>query len=430
MKKNIAIVFSLLLIVFLVAILILSGQKVKEKQKVSTRAAGNGKVAVYLLSDKTSLSPGETVAVSVWFRNTTSSDILQLNVGETDIVFDQAVFSAAFAGNNPCNQSFLYNAQKKTITVGDVYIVCSLGGGDPLISLTPGQSLKLADFNLTVLANAGAGSTQLNFAKTNVPDAGDPINLTDLSDAGTNMNLTVLGSNPTATPTTPVVATITPTVTQGVPSLTPEPTATVTPEPSPTVPVATPTDLPNTFNSNILLKLKGVDQTNLLDINNYRNVTNPRILYRIYKKGDPSDFVEVNTPAVYRLSDAVYAIYLDNVPDRFQTDAIILLKGEKHIRAKFCALNQTLRCSAIDELNGGINFTNNGTVDLTGYPLLPGDTNQDGVLNGVDLGDMINNQFVIAPPDRNLQFDLNYDGYVTGVDYGLMLNSMVVFDDE
>lgn len=426
MQKKLGIILSILIIILLLLVFVISKIQISQTQKVRTKAAGNGKIAIYFLSDKTTLNPGGVAAVSVWFKNTTASETLQLNVGEVDVNFNQNIFTASFVGPNPCNQSFLYNAQKKTVSAGDVYIVCSLGGGDPLISLAPGATIKLADFNLTAASGAAGGATQLSFAKTNIPNAGDPVNLTDLSDGGTNMNLTITGGNPTATVTPPAGATATPTK---MPTVTPTPTTPVVSSPTPS-----PTAIPNTFNKTILFNAKGVLVSTDQSVNDYRNGAGKiSMKITIYNRDNISLTTGEKTYVATYISTGnlagVYRVSLLNVPNDFLTNAIMLVKADKHLRIKFCHIGQSQRCDRTMESTQGINFSSGDDLSFIQYALLPGDVNQDGVLNGVDV-DLMIKEFAKDPPSRNVKYDLNYDGVVNGADYALMLGSMSVYDDE
>jgi hypothetical protein len=189
MNKNLVLLLLGLIVVLLVFAIFVTQKQTKESGEV--QIASQKKVDVYFSSEKTSLKANEFLNVSVMMKNTSKTESVQVNVGEVDVSFDSQVFSASLVGNNPCNPNFLYNVQQKMIKPGDVYIVCSLGGGDPLKSLAPGEIMKLADFNLTLNPGAIAGPTRLTFVKTNIPNAGDPSNLGNLSENGVTMELAV-----------------------------------------------------------------------------------------------------------------------------------------------------------------------------------------------------------------------------------------------
>jgi hypothetical protein len=200
MNKNLVLILLGIIVVLLVFAILFSQKQKKENgdvQKVSSESSQNVQIAkqkkvdIYFASEKTSVKANEFLNVSVMMKNTSINDSVQVNVGEVDVNFDSQVFSASIVGNNPCNPSFLYNVQQKMIKPGDIYIVCSLGGGDPLKSLAPGETMKLADFILTLNPGAIAGPTRLTFVKTNVPNAGDLANLGNLSENGVMMEFSV-----------------------------------------------------------------------------------------------------------------------------------------------------------------------------------------------------------------------------------------------
>jgi hypothetical protein len=107
----------------------------------------------------------------------------------------------------------------------------------------------------------------------------------------------------------------------------------------------------------------------------------------------------------------------------------IQVKGAKHVAVQFCKqTGQTAPC-AINESMAPTSYS----FDFTGITLPPGDLNQDGTLNTMDikavadiLGKLRSSQ---TATDKSLA-DVNYDGTVDGFDLSLILQSLATRHDE
>lgn len=114
----------------------------------------------------------------------------------------------------------------------------------------------------------------------------------------------------------------------------------------------------------------------------------------------------------------------------------LYLKGEKHIRARYCSVNSILtRCSGSASSTDGIMIDNQGgTYDLTNYSLEPGDVYvQDGIADYRDFRKIIT---LMSKPTTSLTDtdkltgDLNYDGVINIRDAFLMRQSLSVRQDD
>lgn len=424
-NKNLVIFSAFLVFIVLTVVFIVLQMQIPQTQKIKTKATGSGAVEVLLFPASQSLQPNEAITVNVVLKNVTNDPLkgfsspqnFQLNTAGVDLQFDQNVFTVS---DIFCNSSFLSNVAKAEAT-DKIYLTCMSSGGN-MKSLDAGQQVNLGSFVLTVKSSAANGASTLAFTRTLVPNAGDE-SYADLSDSGTSGIYTVINGGPTLTPTVTVTPSLTPTATL-TPTITPSLTPTVTLTP-------TATGSPNTFNKTFILKLRDVDLTQNQAINDYRlssaGVVNAN--WTMYTKGNVSDMVTGTATLAYNSQTGTYSMNLINIPDKYLTNSILLVKANKHLRAKFCSNTQSSRCTWQNEQAGGLNLSGSQALNLSMYPLLPGDTNQDGVLNGQDLVEMLIQQATF-PSARNLRFDLNYDGIVNGADYGSMLSSMIVYDDE
>ncbi len=113
------------------------------------------------------------------------------------------------------------------------------------------------------------------------------------------------------------------------------------------------------------------------------------------------------------------------------TNYSIYIKGPKHLQVKICDSSPRDNVNNNDIL-GIYKCGNVGQVllrqgennyDFTGIYMLPGDINQDGVLNNIDYGllDSCFNWNIGADPNGQCsQADLNFDGAVNLMDKGLL----------
>lgn len=291
---------------------------------------------------------------------------------------------------------------------------------------------KIATITFTTLKNTSTSDLIFDFTPGGINDS--------------NIVLCVKGTvnYPPGTPT-PTVAPAGIDVLGGVTNLNfsvgtvaPDTTLTLTPTPTGSnaaSPTPTPTNMPNTFTGAITFQLKGVESKSDQATIDYRNNNPVSVNYLIYDKNNSSINISGRQAAHFTPSSPVtYSLIINNIPDAMRTNAIIWLKADKHLAARICTIGQTSsKCNLNSTPTEGISFMGLPgaplTADLGSYPLSPGDVNQDGVLNGVDVVEMLT-ELAKVPSDRNLRYDLNYDGVVIGEDYALMLNSMSVYEDE
>lgn len=106
----------------------------------------------------------------------------------------------------------------------------------------------------------------------------------------------------------------------------------------------------------------------------------------------------------------------------------ILLKGPFHLTAKFCIDQQKTQITNDSLCN--INLKDGQIYDFSEYPILPGDINEDGVINGIDYSNLklsLNSGDDIFCGKNN---DLNIDGSVNSIDGNLLKNHFSQQEDE
>lgn len=436
--------FTLVVIVFLAVVLVLAYFFVTSRKKVGEyRSKAAGEISVFVSPSSQTVNPGvgNQATVQVKVKNITGAQINNLKVVSATLRFGQSItniFTVAEA-DIVCDPT-LSTKTPSSITGTTIYFTCA-NMGTPF-SLNSQEEKTIASINLHLVSGAPSSATiNVSVEEPIIPDQ----NLNNLGGIGLGATITIGGGGPTNTPT--------PTTPAGQPTNTPTKTPTPTRTPTPTIPAGQPTNTPtpttpavtntpsptptgaaNTFSKTLLFALKGVGASSDQTINNYRNGAGKASMkITIYNRDNLSLSTGAQTyDATYITTGnetGLYRVNLINVPNSFLTNAIILVKADRHLGAKFCYVGQAQRCDAATEKTQSVNFSTGDTLVFSQYPLLPGDVDQNGVLNGADLISM-QNELKRDPTVRDNKYDLNYDGIVRFDDYNLMQDSMVVFDDE
>ncbi len=185
----------------------------------------------------------------------------------------------------------------------------------------------------------------------------------------------------------------------------------------------------------LIFKVNGVEKSSSSEINRYRNSEGSlKVKLQFFNKDDINDKSGVQErTALYRPDDGLYQVEV-NVPEKYKINSILKVKGNKHLRMKFCRNDQADRCTESDEAVG-MNFSGEGPVNLQAYPLLPGDVagkDGDGQDQKLDSWDITRILSKLEEPaaSRNRLYDLNYDNIVDIEDLYSMIRSMVRYDDE
>jgi len=369
-----ALVFTLPLALFLT----------REKQEIRKRAEETRKEIVLSLNPQTNneTNPwpvGHEQTINIKMRNITPNKTLRFRVVGLALNFNPQVFEIQTSDLRCASPFVIAGGNASRVENNLLSLVCYVppagtGPSDPQ-SLTPGAEVNVGSFKVKVKQNPPGRSTNIAFARTNIPEEGSLEDLSKFGDAGIYY---ITGAQVTGTPT-------------ATPTPTPAPTSTITPTPT-FVPTSTPTPTmaPNTARLTFKIKFQLITSSRSRKLNK-----NVRV---ILKQGNIEKYREVIEVASDQ--NAVYSGTLVNItPGTYD----ILIKGWAHLQKKFQNIT----------LNEGENV-----VDWSGTPLIVGDT------YGNDLGDnkiqmedvtavianWIQNSTPVTP--TNLKYDLDDNGFI------------------
>ncbi len=105
----------------------------------------------------------------------------------------------------------------------------------------------------------------------------------------------------------------------------------------------------------------------------------------------------------------------------------IRIKGPLHLTSRMCLNNQNTKLDEITSCEISLKDTNTTVYNFSNYALLPGDINQDGVVNSSDYSLLKNNLNTTSA--CNLTPDLNKDGTVNSMDANLLKDSLSTKED-
>lgn len=156
----------------------------------------------------------------------------------------------------------------------------------------------------------------------------------------------------------------------------------------------------------------------------------------ILKSGVGTTMVYRNVPLVR--SDIVSGIPTYNGTVRLEgwtekTNLLVFIKGEKHMQMKYGQDNQV---AAFPETVGKLTVsegTSSPIYNFTGYPLMPGDVNQDGMINGDDFS-LIKTKTqtyeTVAEGDADAIYDLDGNCQLNTIDIDWLSKSLNTRQDE
>jgi len=106
----------------------------------------------------------------------------------------------------------------------------------------------------------------------------------------------------------------------------------------------------------------------------------------------------------------------------------IRVKGPSHLTSRMCLNNQDTKLDELSTCEVNLKNTNTTTYDFADYSLIPGDINQDGVVNSADYS-VIKNNFNNQEISCGISGDLNYDGIVNSLDANLLKDTLSEKED-
>ena len=129
--------------------------------------------------------------------------------------------------------------------------------------------------------------------------------------------------------------------------------------------------------------------------------------------------------------DQVFSIsnlVLDNNFKSTDSFNYIQIKNPAYLSARMCFNNQSSKMTTSSACD--LPLTNGATYDFTKYSLLPGDLNQDGIVNSSDFSTVKYNLDATADPVCGQETDLNYDGVTNSFDLTYLKKSLLQTNDE
>ena len=129
--------------------------------------------------------------------------------------------------------------------------------------------------------------------------------------------------------------------------------------------------------------------------------------------------------------DQVFSIsnlVLDNNFKSTDSFNYIQIKNPAYLSARMCFNNQSSKMTTSSACD--LPLTNGATYDFTKYSLLPGDLNQDGIVNSSDFSTVKYNLDSTADPVCGQETDLNYDGVTNSFDLTYLKKSLLQTNDE
>jgi len=212
-------IISLIILLSLVFILPFALFLVRQRQEVRKSAEETRKEIVLSLDPRTNdqanpwgVNHEQTIAIKM--RNITTDKVLSFRVVGLELNFNPQVFESQTADLS-CNSPFvLAGGSASKVENGQLSLVCYVppagAGPSQPQTLGPGIEMVVGSFKVKVKQNPPGGSTDITFARSNIPEE---ISLEDLSKYGEKGTYYIAGTPITGTPTPTVTITPTPTTT-------------------------------------------------------------------------------------------------------------------------------------------------------------------------------------------------------------------------
>lgn len=202
---------------------------------------------------------------------------------------------------------------------------------------------------------------------------------------------------------------------------TPEPTATGEPQATSTpIPEATPTLPENVKVVSFEVVLAGVREQNKCRGSNTVDV----IMLKGTNRKEYRNVALVDTGRKTETGLAIFKVDKLDVTDFGETsDVAIFVKGQKHLQMKYGIDGQD---AVYNRAGGELNFDNMTVFDFTKYPILAGDVNRDGKVDGIDFTEVKNRAGQFEEIERG-QFnvhDLDSSCMINNMDIGLLVQAL------
>jgi len=206
-----------LIIIVLLLIIPLTLFLARQRQEIRKRAEETRKEILLSLNPQTNIGgnpwqPGEEKTINIKITNV-SDKTLNFRVVGLTLNFDPQSFEIQ-TSNLSCSSPFVLaggNASKVESNLINLvcYLPVSETGSNNPASINPGETQTVGSFRLKIKDTSSAGTTNITFVRSNIPEEGS---LEDLSKFGENGTYNIIGQNtpsptpeftPTSTPTPP-----------------------------------------------------------------------------------------------------------------------------------------------------------------------------------------------------------------------------------
>ncbi len=122
-------------------------------------------------------------------------------------------------------------------------------------------------------------------------------------------------------------------------------------------------------------------------------------------------------------------LVLDSKFNNLNTFNYLRVKGSFHLASRMCLNNQSSKLDEVTTCDIDLTNTNTTTYDFSDYSLIPGDINQDGMINTLDYSVIKSNLNTSTDINCNRTGDLNLDGVVNSFDTSLLKESLSQKED-
>lgn len=132
----------------------------------------------------------------------------------------------------------------------------------------------------------------------------------------------------------------------------------------------------------------------------------------------------VDTGRKTEIGLAIFKVDKLNVTDFGETeDVAIFVKGQKHLQMKYGINGQD---AVYNRAGGELDFDNSTVFDFTEYPILAGDVNRDGKVDGIDFTEVKNRagRFEEVESGQSNVHDLDSSCVVNNIDIGLLTQAL------
>jgi len=108
----------------------------------------------------------------------------------------------------------------------------------------------------------------------------------------------------------------------------------------------------------------------------------------------------------------------------------LMVGNPSFLTSKLCLNQQASKVDDSVSCNLDLSNTNTTTYDFTNYPLIPGDLNQDGIVNTSDFSIIKSNVDSDSETDCDKEGDINFDGMVNVFDIGYLKTALLTTADQ